>query len=80
MSPHDVPSQSDLERKVLRILDDYERWAAQGIGVNSGSVRPDGRGIVIGVDPGDLHEARRLFEDAYGRVIEVVRQGRVVPA
>ena len=45
-----------------------------------GWARPDGGGIVIGINPGDLYEARLLLEEAYGPVIDVERAGPVVAA
>ena len=69
-----------LQQKILRILGDSERWAALGIAVNMGWARPDGGGRVIGINPGDLYEARLLLEEAYGPVIDVERAGPVVAA
>jgi len=80
MSSPDAWPSTDLERKLLRILDDAARWSAHGIGVNGGRVLPDESGLSIGIDPGDLYEAQLLFEDAYGPVVHVERLGQAFPA
>jgi hypothetical protein len=71
-------TEQSLQMKIRRILDDHERWEALGIGVNTGRARPDGSGVLIGINPGDLFEARLLLEEAYGPVIDVERAGPVV--
>ena len=62
---------SDIENvlrgKVLCILGDHDRWAVLGIDVSAGGALPDDGGVLIGVNPDDLLEARLLLEAATGQ-------------
>jgi hypothetical protein len=75
MAPGDEDPMKALERKIGRIFRDHDRRAAEGVGVNSARILSDGSGIQVGIDPGDLAEARLLFEREYGPSVEVVREG-----
>jgi hypothetical protein len=76
---HRVMAPGDeLQAKVMRILDDHERWAAKDMTVWMGWVYPDLHAILIGVETEDLDAARTALEEAYGPAIEVEFHGPIV--
>ena len=75
VAPADAEPIKALERKIRRIFRDHDKWAAPGIVINSARILPDGSGIQIGIDPGDLAEVQVTFIREYGPGIEVVREG-----
>ena len=74
-----MDTADELQAKMLRILDDHERWAAKDMTVWMGWVYPDLHAILIGVETADLGAVRTALEEAYGRTIEVEFMTRSSP-